>query len=74
MNEQVAAQRFYDRQLLLGAKRNALLELWEVQQYGIDSNNDADYVSIYGMRPPDWYAQGIRLLGRFDWSTCVSMT
>lgn len=55
----------YDRQLLLGgAKRNAVLELWEVQRYGNDSYGDADYVSIYGMRPADWYAKGVRLLGR----------
>ena len=54
----------YDRQLLLGAKRNALLELWEVQKYGIDSYGDPDYVSIYGMRPAAWYAKGVRLLGR----------
>jgi hypothetical protein len=55
----------YDRRLLLaGAKRNALLELWEVQRYGIDSYGDADYVSIYGMRPPEWDAKGVRLLGR----------
>jgi len=55
----------YDRQLLLGgAKRNAVLELWEVKRYGIDSYGDADYVSIYGMRPADWHAKGVRLLGR----------
>lgn len=55
----------YDRRLLLGgAKRNAVLELWEVQRYGIDSYGDADYVSIYGMRPPEWHAKGVRLLGR----------
>jgi len=55
----------YDRELLLGgAKRNAVLELWEVQRYGSDSYGDADYVSIYGMRPADWYAKGARVLGR----------
>jgi hypothetical protein len=55
----------YDRQLLLnGPKRNEVLELWEVWRYGIDSYNDADYVSIYGLRPAEWYAKGIRLLGR----------
>jgi hypothetical protein len=61
-----SAQRpIYDRQLLLsGAKRNAVLELWEVESYGTDSYNDADYVSIYGMRPANWYAKGVRLLGR----------
>ncbi|HKA21599.1 MAG TPA: hypothetical protein VKN18_25205 [Blastocatellia bacterium] len=65
MNVPGAEQRvFYDRQLLLGEKRNALLELWEVQQYGIDSYGDPDYVSIYGMRPSEWYAKGIRVLGR----------
>jgi hypothetical protein len=55
----------YGRQLLLGGpKRNAVLELWEVQRYGIDSYGDVDYVSLYGLRPVDWYAKGVRLLGR----------
>jgi hypothetical protein len=55
----------YDRELLLGAaKRNAVLEMWEVQRYGSDSYGDADYVSVYGMRPADWHAKGVRLLGR----------
>jgi hypothetical protein len=55
----------YDRELLLhGAKRNAVLELWEAQRYGTDSYGDADYVSIYGLRPAEWHAKGIRLLGR----------
>jgi hypothetical protein len=55
----------YDRKrLLLGAKRNAVLDLWEVQRYGSDSYGDTDYVSIYGMRPSDWHAKGVRLLGR----------
>jgi len=65
MNAQEAEQHvIYDRQLLLGVKRNALVELREVEQYGIDSYGDPDYVSIYGMRPPEWYAKGVRLLGR----------
>jgi hypothetical protein len=55
----------YDRQLLLeGAKRNAVLDLAEVQRYGIESWGDPDYVCIYGMRPVDWYGRGIRILGR----------
>jgi 16S rRNA G966 N2-methylase RsmD len=55
----------YNRQLLLGdAKRNAVLELWEVLRYGSDNYADADYVCIYGLRPADWYAVGVRLLGR----------
>ena len=46
----------YDRELLLGrSKRDAMLELWEVQRYGADSFEDADYVSVYGMSPADWY-------------------
>ena len=55
----------YDRELLLGgAKRDAILDLWEVQRYGSDSYGDPDYVSIYGMRPADWHAKGARVLGR----------
>ena len=55
----------YDRDLLLrGAKRDAVLQLWEVQRYGTDSYGEEDYVSIFGLRPAEWYAQGIRLLGR----------
>jgi len=56
---------FYDRQLLLlGPKRNAVLELWEIERYGSDSYGDADYVSIYGLPPATWHEKGIRLLGR----------
>jgi 16S rRNA G966 N2-methylase RsmD len=61
----VTQRPIYDRQLLLlGPKRNAVLELAEIQRYGSDSYGNADYVSIYGLKPADWYAQGIRLLGR----------
>jgi hypothetical protein len=55
----------YDRQLLLlGPKRNVVLDLWEIHRYGSDSFGNADYVSIYGLPPAEWFAQGIRLLGR----------
>jgi 16S rRNA G966 N2-methylase RsmD len=55
----------YDRQFLLdGTKRNTVLELWEVERYGADCYGDADYVSVYGMRPAEWHAKGARLLGR----------
>ena len=55
----------YDRALLLGgAKRDAVLELREVQRYGSDSYGDVDYVSIYGMPPAEWYAKGVRISGR----------
>jgi len=62
---QGTAESIYDRQLLLnGAKRNSVLELSEVQRYGIDSYGDINYVSVYGMRPVEWHAKNIRLLGR----------
>jgi len=55
----------YDRALLLhGCKSNEVLSLAEIEQYGLDSFGDADYVSIYGMPPREWYRHGIRLLGR----------
>jgi hypothetical protein len=55
----------YDRALLLhGAKRNEILTLAEVEQYGTDSFADADYIRIYGMPPREWYQRGVRLLGR----------
>src|SRR5262245_59785976 len=55
----------YDRALLLyGRKRNEVLNLAEIEQYGLDSFADADYVSIYGMPPREWYRRGVRLLGR----------
>ena len=58
-------RRIYDRAFLLSAeKRNQVMDLWEVRQYGIDSFSDADYVHIYGMPPAEWYQRGIRLLAR----------
>jgi hypothetical protein len=59
------AAPLHDRALLLsGSKRNQLLKLWEIQRYGADSFSDADYLCIYGLKPADWYARGVRLLGR----------
>jgi hypothetical protein len=55
----------YDRQLLLGEpKRNQVLALGEVEQYGADSFGDPDYVSLYGLTPSAWYERGVRILGR----------
>lgn len=55
----------YNRALLLhGRKRNEVLSLAEIEQYGRDSFGNTDYVSIYGMPPREWYGCGIRLLGR----------
>jgi hypothetical protein len=45
-------------------KRNQVLDLWEVEQFGRDSFDDPDYLSIYGMKASEWYARGVRLLGR----------
>jgi len=60
-----APSRRYDRAYLLSSpKRNDVLELWEVERYGRDSYGDPDYVSIYGLRPQEWYAGGVRLLAR----------
>ena len=42
----------YDRALLLhGPKRDEVLTLKEVRQYGIDSFSGPDYVRIYAMAP-----------------------
>src|SRR5262249_48928235 len=55
----------YDRALMLhGCKRNEVLSLAEIKQYGLDSFADADYVSIYGMPSEEWYRHGVRVLGR----------
>ena len=55
----------YDRQLLLlGPKRNEVLELWEVQQFATDVFGRPNYLAVYGMQPDEWYARGVRLLGR----------
>jgi predicted RNA methylase len=60
-----ALSRVHDRALLLhGSKRNEMLTLAEIERYGLDSFADADYISIYGMPPREWYRHGIRLLGR----------
>src|SRR5215813_6938228 len=43
----------HDRQfLLMGAKRNAVLELHEVERYGIDSYGDADWSPSTVCGPP----------------------
>src|SRR5262245_23675154 len=55
----------HDRALLLhGPKRNEILTLEEVRQYGTDSFADAEYLSLYALKPAEWYSRGIRLLGR----------
>jgi hypothetical protein len=64
-SRQASDEPQYDRALLLhGKKRNKVLTLEEVQRYGNDSFSDPDYIRLYGMTPPQWYARGIRVLGR----------
>jgi 16S rRNA G966 N2-methylase RsmD len=67
MNERAGKPQpsVYDRALLLhGSKSNEILTLAEIEKYGLDSFAGADYISIYGMPPREWYRRGIRLLGR----------
>jgi hypothetical protein len=54
----------YDRTLLLGPQRRAVLALDEVERYGRDSYGDPDYLCLYGLRPSRWYAAGVRIAGR----------
>jgi hypothetical protein len=62
------SDRKYDRDFLLGLdKRNQLMELWEVEKYGLDCFGDPDHVHLYGMTPQEWYGCGVRLLAR----TCL---
>ena len=57
-------KRVYDRWLMLGEKRCDVLALPEVQQYGRDNFGDPDFLSLYGRKPQEWYARGVRILGR----------
>jgi len=55
----------YDRAFLLSEeKRNHVMQLWEIQKYGVDSYADADYLCVYGMKPAEQDRRGIRLLAR----------
>jgi hypothetical protein len=55
----------YDRDFLLSpAKRNQIVELWEVEKFGRDSFGDPDAVSLYRMTPAQWHARGVRILAR----------
>jgi len=65
LRPELSQQPVHDRALMLhGPKRNEVLTLEEVQRYGRDSFADPDYVRLYGMTPPQWYARGVRVLGR----------
>ena len=61
----MAAEPVYDRALLLfGARRNVELDLAEVERYGTDSHGDRGLRVDLRKRPAEWYAAGVRLLGR----------
>jgi len=54
MNERSSydSSAVHDRAMLLnGSKRNQVLSLAEIEQYGLHSFSDANYISIYGMPP-----------------------
>jgi len=39
------------------AKRNQIIELWEVEKFGRDSFGGLNAVSLYGMAPAKWHPQ-----------------
>src|SRR5262245_40585734 len=49
---------------LLGAKRHHVLSLDEVIEIGRTLTGDPDGLSYHGLPPAQWYARGIRVLGR----------
>ena len=55
---------------LLGPKRYRTLTLDEVTDAGLAFFNDPEGLAYYGMPPSQWYARGIRMLGR----TCIEAT
>jgi hypothetical protein len=58
------------RAQLLGPRRYDVLGLDEIVETGRILFGDPDGMSFYGLPPADWYARGVRLLGR----TCVEAT
>jgi hypothetical protein len=64
MNESTrnALSRVYDRALFLhGSKRNEVLSLAEIEQYGLDSSADAYYVSLTECRLGNGTAMASRM-------------
>jgi hypothetical protein len=61
----ISSSSTHDRtQFLYGDKRDSVLSLADVHEYGRENFDDPDFLSLYGMTPAHWYARGIRLLGR----------
>lgn len=58
------------RAQLLGPKRHEVLGFGDIVEAGRILTGDPEGMAFYGLRPSQWYARGIRLLGR----TCVEAT
>jgi hypothetical protein len=58
------------RAQLLGPRRYDVLSLSDIIEAGRVLTGDPHGMAFYGMAPAEWYAKGIRLLGR----TCVEAT
>jgi hypothetical protein len=59
------ADQVYDRDFVLfGPLREQVLDVWQVERYGAETFGHPDAISLYGMRPAEWHARGIRLMGR----------
>src|SRR5262249_47270726 len=58
------------REQLLGPRRHDVLDLDEIVEVGRVIFGAPDGLAFYGLAPSEWYARGVRLLGR----TCVEAT
>ncbi|MCK6545189.1 hypothetical protein L6R52_04920 [Myxococcota bacterium] len=52
------------RGALLGARRDRLLTWDEVREAGMVFYGSDQEPSLYGMRAPEWFAKGVRIVGR----------
>ncbi len=52
------------RNELLGEKRSVVLSLDEIRRVGEEFYEDPEGLRLYGMRPRDYYAIGVRITGR----------
>ena len=64
----------YDRDFLLHpAKRDQIVELWEVEKFGRDSFGDPGAVSLYGMTPAQWHPVASVSLPAPRWRRCATL-
>jgi hypothetical protein len=64
MGDDSGTGRFDRDHVLFGPLRDAVLDVEQVRRYGADTFGDPDAISLYGMTPHEWFARGIRMLGR----------